>query len=430
MKTVINILLLFTLCIAGPVSAALTVKNPLDRIVAVVNNEVITELELEAEVKDIKQQLSRQNTRLPADAVLKKQLLDRMILKRIQLQMAARGRIKVDDETVNRAMDNIAAQNNLDLDQFRQALKNEGLDYNQFRDNLRDEIILNRLQQDQVRNRIVISQQEIDNFLSNQELRGKDNKEYRLGHILIAVPEAASAEQIAAAQKKANDIVAKLRGGEDFAQTAVAVSDGQQALEGGDLGWRRAEALPTLFADWVTQRADGEVSDAMRSPSGFHIIKLLQQRTNEPKHVVIQTHARHILLRDSEFSNPEEIRARLVKLRQRLQAGEDFAKLAKLFSEDPGSASKGGDLGWVNPGEMVPVFEQAMDALEINALSEPVHSRFGWHIVQVLERREHDNTDAIKRNKARQAILARKLDPAMQSWLRRLRDEAFVETRL
>jgi peptidyl-prolyl cis-trans isomerase SurA len=418
------------LCSAATASAALAVKDPLDRIVAVVNDEVITELELNSEVESIKQQLQRQNTRMPSDSVLKRQLLERMILKRIQLQMAQRGHIKADDETVNRALDNIAAQNNLSLEQFRQALKNEGMDYTKFRENLRDEIILTRLQQDQVRNRIVITQQEIDNFLSNQKLRGDINTEYRLGHILIAVPEAASAEQIAAAQKKATEIVTKLRAGDDFAQTAIAVSDGQQALEGGDLGWRRAEALPTLFADWVTKHSEGNVSDAMRSPSGFHIIKLLQQRSMDAKHVVQQTHARHILLRDSEFSQPEEIRARLLKLRERLQAGEDFAKLAKLFSEDPGSASKGGDLGWVNPGEMVPVFEQTMDGLALNELSEPVHSRFGWHIVQVLARREHDNTDDIKRKKARQAILARKLDPAMQSWLRRLRDEAFVETRL
>lgn len=423
--------LMLLLILLSPASlAALSVDNPLDRIVAVVNDDVITALELEDEVSDIKKQLRQQNTRLPEDAVLRKQLLERVILRRIQLQIAERAHIRVDDDTVNRTLDNIAAQNRLTLDEFRQALKREGIAYPKFRENIRQEIVLKRLQQQQVFNRITITEQEVDNFLSNQALQSGENAEYHLGHILITVPEAASAEQILAAKTKAEATVASLRQGADFAQAAIAVSSGQQALEGGDLGWRRAEALPTLFADWVTQHSVNDVSDAMRSPSGFHIIKLLEKRSTEQEHVVRQTQARHILLRTDEFTSSDEVRARLLKIRERLLAGEDFAKLAKTYSDDPGSSIEGGNLGWVNPGEMVPPFEAAMNALPVNEISEPVRTRFGWHLIQVLGHREHDNTEAMRRKKARDTIRARKIDPAMQSWLRRLRDEAFVEVRL
>jgi len=416
--------------LATQVQATLTVDNPLDRIVAVINDEVITALQLDAELGLIKKQLRQQNTRLPADAVLKKQLLERMILRRIQLQMAKRGSIRVDDDMLNRTLDNIAAQNSMSLSQFRDTLQREGIDFETFRENMRDEITVNRLQQRVVRNRIVVTQQEIDNFINNQKLRSGKDKEYHLGHILVAVPEAASAQQIKVARAKAEKLVRELRAGADFNQTAVSFSDGQQALEGGDLGWRRANALPSLFADWVVKQEVNNVSNALRSPSGFHIIKMLEVRDNQPQHVITQTHTRHILIKPFDASEDSEARARLEKIRERIVAGEDFAALAKAHSDDPGSGAQGGELGWVSPGEMVPNFEKGMNALAIGELSEPVRSRFGWHLIQVQGRRDADVTKKIQEKNAREAIRERKTGPAMQAWVRRIRDEAFVENRL
>lgn len=423
----ISVLMLF---FSQAANAALDVVDPLDRIVAVVNNEVITAIELDKELKQIKQQSRQQNNRLPADAILKKQLLERMILRSLQLQIAKRGSIRIDDLTLNRTLENIAAQNRLSLMQFRQALAKEGLDYEEFRENMRDEITINRLQQRQVRNRIVITQQEIENYISNQALRSGVEKEFNLGHILIAVPEAASAENISSARGKAEKIVADLQAGGNFYQTAASMSDGQQALEGGDLGWRRAAALPTLFADWVINQKVDSISDALRSPSGFHIIKLLGERTNETQHMITQTSARHILIRAGEFDSSDASREKLIKIRERIVGGENFAVVAKAESDDPGSAVEGGSLGWVNPGEMVPEFEKAMNGLEVMEISQPVRTKFGWHVLQVMERREHDNTDKVQRKNAQDVIRSRKTDPAMQAWIRRIRDEAFVENRL
>lgn len=419
-----------SLMVAAEAQAKLAVDNPLDRIVAVVNDEVITALQLDAEMELIKKQLRQQNTQLPDDAVLKKQLLERMILRRIQLQMAKRGSIRIDDDMLNRTLDNIAAQNRLSLPQFRAALQREGVDFEKFRENMRDEITVSRLQQRAVLNRIVVTQQEIDNFIDNEKLRGGKNEEYHLGHILIAVPEAASAEQIKAARAKAEKIVRDLRAGADFNETAVSMSNGQQALEGGDLGWRRADALPSLFSDWVLHQKIDNVSDALRSPSGFHIIKMLGIRDNQPQHLITQSHVRHILIKPFDAADDAEARARLEKIRERIQAGEDFATLAKAHSEDPGSGAEGGDLGWVSPGQMVPNFEKGMDGLAVDELSEPVRSRYGWHLIQVLERRKQDVTEKVQRKNASDAIRARKTDPAMQAWVRRIRDEAFVENRL
>lgn len=430
MKRFCQLALLGGLLVTAQAQAKLNVESPLDRIVAVVNDEVITALELEAEMTLIKKQLGQQVSRLPDDAVLKKQLLDRMILRRIQLQMAKRGSIRVDDDNLNRTLDNIAAQNRMSMEQFRATLKNEGIDFESFRENMRNEITVNRLQQRVVRSRIVVTQQEIDNFINNQKLRGGNDKEYNLGHILITVPEAANAQQIKTARAKAEKIVSELRADADFTQTAISYSDGQQALEGGDLGWRRADALPSLFSDWVTKQSVDNVSDAMRSPSGFHIIKMLGIRDNQPQHVITQTHARHILIKPFDAAESAEARTRLEKIRERILAGEDFAALAKAHSDDPGSGIEGGELGWVASGEMVPSFEKGMNALAVGELSEAVRSQFGWHLIEVLERRDQDVTEKLQQKNARDAIRARKLDPAMQSWIRRIRDEAFVENRL
>lgn len=416
-------------------SPALATEAPqqgelLDRIDAVVNDDVITALELDAEVADIKRQLRAQNTRLPPAAVLDRQILDRMILRRIQLQMARRMHISVDDDSLNRAIANIAARNNMSLEAFRGALVREGIDYARFRENIRDEIVINRLQKREVADRIDVTAQEIDAFLANQSVQGGARYSYHLGHILIGVPEAASAEAIGQARAKARQVVAKLRGGADFAATAVAVSNGQQALQGGDLGWREASALPTLFADWVLGHKVGEISDPIRSPSGFHIIKLLERRSDQPQHLVTQTHVRHILVKEGPGRSSERAHQRSETLRSRLEAGEDFGDLARANSDDPGSGAAGGDLGWVNPGTMVAPFEKAMDALQPGQLSQPVKTRFGWHIIEVLGRRQQDRTEDMLRKQASDSIRQRKLDPAIQAWLRKLRDEAFVDVRL
>lgn len=410
--------------------AALNVPGALDRIVAVVNEDVITALELQTEMRKIKDQLRLQNTRLPDDEALKKQLVERMIVRQIQLQIAARQRIRVDDETLNKTLENIAARNQLSLTQFRDALQKEGIDFGDFREDMRKEVIVSRLQRREVHNRITVSTQEIEDFLINEAAQDQASTEYRLGHILIALPEAASADIIGAAKVRVQQLIDRLRAGQNFAQLAVAESDGQQALEGGDLGWRRKSALPTLFVDKALQLEVNGVTDPIRSPSGFHIIKLLEKRVIEPQHMVNQTHARHILIRGGEGVSNSDALSRIKQLKQRLESGEDFVVLAKAHSDDVTSSVKGGDLGWVNPGEVVPPFEQAMDSLSLNTVSEPVATTYGWHLIEVLERREHDNTETIKRNKARDALRARKIEPALGTWLRRLREEAFVENRL
>ena len=431
MKTVFRwIIVSITMFVIHASYGALSVSNPLDRIVAVVNDDVITAIELDSEVANIKKQLLMQNTRLPSDAVLKKQILDRMILQRLQLQRAERVHIRVDDETLNRAINNIAAQNNLSISALRDTLEKEGIDYAGFRENIRKEIIINQLQQRQVFNRITITKQEIDTFLTNQSLKGAIKGDYNIAHILIALPEGANAEQIKQAKNKADEVIEKLKNGADFAQMAIAVSDGQQALEGGNLGWRSFDALPTLFSDWLRHQQVNSVSHAIRSPGGFHIIKLLGKRTNAEQHIVRQTHVRHILIGPNELTTSDEARNRLLKIRERIINGEDFSKLAKLHSDDPGSAEKGGDLGWVEPGMMVPPFEKAYKELAVNQLSGPVKTRYGWHLIEVLGTRSHDNTDEVKRSKARDSIRARKSEPALQNWFRSLRDGSFIETRL
>jgi peptidyl-prolyl cis-trans isomerase SurA len=352
-----------------------------------------------------------------------------MILASLQLQLADRNGIRVDDDTLNHTIERIAADNKLSLPEFRSVLEKEGYDFATFREDIRREILISRVQQRQVSDRIMVSEQEIDNYLANQRAQGNTGAEYHLAHILIAVPDASSAERIQAARKRAEDVLAKLRAGANFQETAIAVSDGQQALQGGDLGWRKAGELPTLFVDPVLRMKAGDISDIIRSPSGFHIIKLLEQRDDQ-RHIITQTHARHILIRTDELTGDEAAQARLNDIRQRIKDGADFAELARNYSNDTASAANGGDLGWVNPGDMVPAFEAELDKLATGEISKPFKTGFGWHIVQVLERRRYDNTDAYIRSQAQDAIRQRKTEEELQSWLARLRDDAYIENRL
>ncbi len=401
----------------------------IDRIVAVVNDAVITRSELDEQIQTIKQQLRQQKTQFPPDVVLQKQVLERLVSNQLQLQLAASTGIRVDDDVLNKAIGRIAEQNKLSIAEFRGVLEKDGVNFASFREDIRNEIIMTRLRQRQVDSRINVTDQEVARFLAAQADKGKSDDEYRVSHILIVVPEAASPEQIQAAKQKVQRVLDDLRGGADFKETAIAISNGQQALEGGDLGWRNAGQLPTLFSPLVERMKPGDLSDIIRSPSGFHIIKLIDHRSGQ-LHKVTETLARHIMLRTNELISDDDASIKLEQLSQRIKSGADFNELAKANSEDKGSAVNGGSLGWVSPGEMVRVFEQAMNELQPGQISKPFKSEFGWHIVQVQERREQDNTEQFNRSKAFDAIRQRKMEEESQIWLRRLRDEAYVEFRL
>ncbi|HEX5513611.1 MAG TPA: peptidylprolyl isomerase [Gammaproteobacteria bacterium] len=399
----------------------------LDRIVAVVNDDVVLQSELEQEVATITAQLRQRNIPMPDEQTLTRQVLERLIMQRLQLAVAERSGIRVDEATLNAAVQRIAEQNNLSLSQFRATLENEGFDYSTFRDNLRNEIILTRLHQRQAENRVNVSPQEIEEYLASQS--AGNTTEYLVGHILIAMPENASAEQIQRARQRAEEVHRLLVAGDNLAQLAASYSDSPTALDGGSLGWRSQGELPTLFANQVPRLAVGETGPIVQSPSGFHLIQLLDRRSSDQA-VITQTHARHILIRPNAVVSDQDARTRLETLRQRIQNGADFGELARANSDDKGSASQGGDLGWASPGTFVPSFEQAMAKLAPGQISEPFQSNFGWHIVQVLERRQRDATDELRRAKAAEAIRQRKSEEALEAWLRQLREEAYVDIRL
>jgi peptidyl-prolyl cis-trans isomerase SurA len=404
-------------------------EQALNRIVAVVNDGVVLQSQLERRTDQIRQQLNERDTRLPPADVLRKQVLERLILEEIQLQLADSMSIRIEDELLNANLRQMAEANNLDLAGFRAVLEAEGYSFAEFRDEVRKQLIIARLHAQQVENRVQVSEQEIENLLTSLE-HGADDREYLLSHILVALPEAASPQQIQEAQARTESILERLRAGADFRQLAVAESDGQQALEGGSLGWRKAGQLPSLFADVARTLSRGEVSEPIRSSSGFHIVRMDDLRGGDERHVITQTHARHILLRPDELQSAAEVENRLLQLQRRIQGGDDFETLARAHSQDAVSAARGGDLGWSNPGDLVPEFEEVMDRLEPGQVSAPFESRFGWHIVQVLERRERDSTEEFRRAQAREQVRQRKIQEESAIWLRRLRDESYVEYRL
>lgn len=408
---------------------AIAAPEKIDGIAAIVNDEAVTQSELEAETKTVKAQLQQQKSSQPSDATLQKQVLERLIVKHLKQQVASRNNIVIDDETLNRALNNIAKQNNMSLAQLRSVIERDGFDFNLYRENIRSEILHTRLRQRYVDNRINITTAEIDQFLKQQEKSGSSEDEYQLNHILISIPEGASAEIIQTARQRAQSILDRLAKGEDFAQLAIAESDGQQALTGGDLGWRKLGEIPSLFANIVVEMKKGDVSALIRNPSGFHIIKLNDERGGE-RHMVSQNHARHILIKTNELIDDATAVRKLEELKARIEQGDDFATLAKAHSDDKGSAAKGGDLGWASPGQMVAAFEKVMNESPLNKISEPFQSQFGWHILEVLERRTQDDTEQFKRNNARQQLFERKVSEEEELWLRQLRDEAYVEIRI
>ncbi len=437
MKSIVRnasvILLSWLTCFSFPINAAHAAASAtqVDRILAVVNDNVITQSDLATEKHTVTQQMHQQNIEIPPDDVLNKQLLERLILKRLQLQLADSSGIKIDDDTLNRAIETIAKQNNMSLKEFRGVLEHDGFDFAAFRETIRTEIVLSRLRQRQVANRITVTEQEVENLLATQKLQGDTgggDSEYHVAQILIALPEAPTPEQVQAANKKAQEVLAKLRAGAGFKQTASAVSNDQQALQGGDLGWLKTGQLPTLFAEVVPLMKAGDISDLIRSASGFHIVTLLDKRGGaHGTRIVKQSQARHILVRTNELVSDKEAETRLAQLKLRIEGGEDFATLARAHSDDAASAVNGGSLGWVNPGDLVPRFEEVMNSLQPGQISAPFQTQFGWHIVQLIEHREHDSTEEFRRSSARELIMQRKTEEETQAWLRNLRDEAYVE---
>lgn len=414
--------------IVGLLLATNVWAQSLDKIVAVVNDEVILESDLQDMEQTIRQQIRQRDAAMPPSDVLRKQVLERLIMQRLQIQEADKVGIRVGDDALNAALKQIADKNQMTLRQFRDVLEKDGYDFSQFRETIRDEMIIARLRKSQVEDRVVVSDREVDNFLATQKIQDGGQVEYDLQHILISLPEAASPEQVQAAQEKLEKVQALLKEGGDFAQIAAGYSDGQNALEGGELGWRKQGELPSLFADVVPTLAVGEVSQPLRSGSGFHLVRV-KEKKSEDVHLVKQTLASHILIKTNELTTDEQAKQRLEKLRERIVNGEDFAELARANSDDTGSAIDGGSLGWVSPGVMVPEFEEKMNSLAVGEMSDVFKSRFGWHLIKVFDRREENMAEEYQRSKAREQIRQRKIDEEMETWLRSMRDEAYVEYR-
>ena len=411
-------------------TSSLKQAGPIDQIAAVVNSDVITLYELNTRVSVVEQQLKTQGTPLPQPEVLKKQILERMIMDLLQSQFATETGIHVDDNQLDKTLRRIGQENKFSsLAEFRTKLERDGVDYKKFREEIRNEIISARLREREVDSKLVISDSEITNYLSSQIKQLGKGEEYRLAHILILVPEQAPPEKLRERFRRAEDVLKQLRGGADFAQVSAGYSDAKNALQGGDLGWRSAARTPALFQEALKKMRPGDVSEVLRSPNGFHIFKLVEQRINNIPEAITQTRARHILIKTSDLVSENAAKNRLLEIKQRIEQGASFAEQAKLYSED-GSAAKGGDLGWISPNDTVPEFEEAMNALDVGKSSGLVQTTFGWHLIQVLERRSANVSEEQKRQQAHMAIRSFKSDEAYQDWLRQLRDRAYVENRL
>ncbi len=422
-KHLLNTLIL-TSFIALPTLLFAELK-PLDQIVVVVNEDVITKTMLDNRVEDFKKQLALSQLSRIEPGALKKQVLERIIRDKIQLQQAEQYGITVDDLMLNRMLEKLAKDNNMTLDKFHETIESEGLNYARYREQTRDEIIINQLQQRLVASKINVSDQEVQQYIEQNESGESSNVFYRLRHILIALPETTSPEDINNAKIKADSIYKKISYGSKFEDMAIKYSNGGNALKGGDLGKRKANELPQLFVDAVSGLNAGETSKPIKSASGFHLIQLVSSSNDQI--MVQQTNARHILIRTSSEISDDQARKKLLELKQKIENGKSFAEISSEFSEDPTSKIKGGDLGWYGPGEFTPNFENVANSLDLNQLSEPFKTAFGWHIIEVLERRQHDQGKTNKENQARYSIKKRKIDEELRLWLRRIRDEAYVE---
>jgi peptidyl-prolyl cis-trans isomerase SurA len=421
------VLLLFT---GGAALHAQDRIELLDRIVAVVNTDVITQSELDRERRIAIATLRKQGTALPQRELLDKQLLERMITKNLLVQQARQTGLRASDADLENALQRIAAENKMDVPQLRTAIEQSGVGFDRFREDVRSEIVISRLRDREIESRVTVTDAEIQNFVrSQQESPGDKADEYKLSHILVQVPEQATPEELKVRRGRAEAALAALKEGTDFRQVAASYSDAPDAMQGGEMGWRAAGRLPGIFLQALNSMKVGQVSDILRSPAGFHLVKLADKRGNDTPVIVTQTHARHILLRLNEVVSENDARNRLEDLKDRVENGADFAELARLHSDDT-SAARGGDLGWISPGDTVPEFERTMDALEPGRVSAPFKTAFGWHVVQVLERREQDLSQDRQRLAARQAIRSRKADEQWQEWVRQQRDKAYVEYKL
>jgi len=401
-------------------------SEPLERIVAVVEDDVILEQEFRNEVMAIVQKLQSSNTPLPPDYVIKKQVLEKMIVERLQRHLAEKAGINISEEMLTNSAAEIAQRNNMTLEQFKGELQRQGMSYQAFLENMKNEIVINQVRGKEIGDRIKVTDREIEHFIETEDKAGDGMGQYHLGHILIAVKEGASAEVIKKAINKAEQLVGDLRSGQDFTKAAMSVSDDDNALKGGDLGWRSKNDVPSIFVDVVSKMKAGEISDPIRSPSGFHIIKMLEMK-GVGTQMITKSRVRHILIKTNELVDDAEAQKRLLALKQRIADGDDFATLARAHSDDKGSALKGGSLDWVGPDDLVKPFQEAMDKLAINEVSDPVQTQFGWHIIQVLERENKDNTSDFKKNQIKDIIRKRKIEEETELWLRRLRDESYVE---
>jgi peptidyl-prolyl cis-trans isomerase SurA len=434
MMSRLRVVVLSSVFLAGGASAqtferAYSEPVPADRIVAVVNDEVITLNELRARIDVVVSQLRRQGTPLPPADVLSLQMLERMVMDKVQIQHARDIGVRVDDAQLDQAIQRIAAGNNLSMAQFGEALENDGVPFARFREDIRDEMTISRVREREVDNQIVISEGEIDRYLHNETGTGASTEEFEVAHILLRSPESASPEQIGELRAKAEDVLRRVDAGENFSQLAAAYSDAPDGLQGGNLGRRPLDRLPSIFADAVANLQPGEAAPLLRSANGFHIVKLVSRRGSTGAPAVQQTHARHILIKVNELVSDPEALHRLEGLRERIAHGEKFADLARLHSQD-GSAAKGGDLGWLYPGDTVPEFERVMNELRPGEVSPPIKTPFGYHLIEVLDRRVQEVSSDRLRNAARQALRERKLDEAYQDWLRQARDRAYVELKL
>ncbi|MBL4867673.1 MAG: peptidylprolyl isomerase [Pseudomonadales bacterium] len=428
--TTVAALSLATFCLWSTATTAAIQTIPVDRVVTIVEDDVILESELFDRVREIKNQIQGQRRQLPPNDILIKQVLERLILESIQVQMASLMGVRVDDNEVNVAMKNIAKQNDLDLEQFKKTVESEGLSYRSLRDQIRREITINHVRQRHISSRLRVSDQDIENFLDSKAGRTELAADYRLGHILIPLPDAPSADMLQKASDLAMDIYSKLVETPDqFEQLAISLSAGQNALEGGDLGWRSPAQLPTIFADVVLEMEKEEVSKPIKSPSGFHIIKITDKRGGTTM-FVDQTEVRHILVKPNEIRSDADAEQLIEDIYRRLVDGSDFVDLAKTYSDDPGSALNGGDLGWVSPGAMVPAFEEVMQKTAVEETSKPFRSQFGWHILEVNNRRNQDMSEEYKFGHARNLVRKRKFEEELQVWLREIREEAFVEIKI
>ncbi len=433
----LGVLLAAACTLAGSGSAMSTAKELsdqgrlLDHIVAVVNDGVVLQSELDAQVREIEARLRAQKVALPPEDVMRTQVLDRLILDEIQAQHADHAGIKVSDEQVNGALSDIAQRQRLTLDELPERLAAEGVDYTTYRADLKREIARQMLRQRDVVARITVTPHELDQYLEHEKKTASASNEYNVSHILISLAQDAKPAQLAAAMKLAHDVDQRARSGEDFSKLAVTYSQSETALDGGALGWRKGTELPTFLADAIARMKPGEVSDVMQTPSGFHIVKLNEQRSAGGPQIIKQMHLRHILLKPTEIEDDATVEQRLIRWREQILAGkEEFQVFAKTYSQDPGSAINGGDLGWEEGSTFVPEFAAQADKLKEGEISPPFRTQFGWHIVQLLGRRDFDNTDEAARERAYAALRDSRVEEATELWLQQIRDESYVEVRL